>query len=108
MLRPSVEEAIASLERLAEREGMVPAALSELVRQQRAATYDVQAELAGAGVQVGLGVWGGGGRGQVGLMRAGGAGRGLMRTSGPRTRTERVCLAAARPSGCLGGSLALR
>ena len=57
VLRPSVEEAIASLERLADREGVAEHALSALQRQQRQATLDVQAELAGAGVQV----WGGGG-----------------------------------------------
>ncbi len=52
--RPSVPEALSSLERTAAREGVALHALSELQRQQRVAHMDVQAELAAAGMEVGV------------------------------------------------------
>ncbi|GIM07612.1 hypothetical protein Vretimale_11692, partial [Volvox reticuliferus] len=55
--RPSVPEALASLERTAAREGVALHALTEVQRQQRAAHRDVQAELAAAGMEGVASLW---------------------------------------------------
>ncbi|EFJ40498.1 hypothetical protein VOLCADRAFT_108127 [Volvox carteri f. nagariensis] len=55
--RPSVPEALSSLERTAAREGVALHALSEMQRQQRAVHCDVQAELAAAGLEGVASMW---------------------------------------------------
>ncbi|GIL64439.1 hypothetical protein Vafri_18360, partial [Volvox africanus] len=55
--RPSVPEALASLERTAAREGVALHSLTEVQRQQRAAHRDVQAELAAAGLEGVASLW---------------------------------------------------
>ncbi|GLI67752.1 hypothetical protein VaNZ11_012006, partial [Volvox africanus] len=55
--RPSVPEALASLERTAAREGIALHSLTEVQRQQRAAHRDVQAELAAAGMEGVASLW---------------------------------------------------
>ncbi|GLC36726.1 hypothetical protein PLESTB_000789400 [Pleodorina starrii] len=64
--RPSVPEALASLERTAARESVSLHALGEVQRQQRAAHRDVQAELAAAGMEGVASLWDDNVLGQVG------------------------------------------
>ncbi|KXZ44478.1 hypothetical protein GPECTOR_67g318 [Gonium pectorale] len=66
LLRPSVPEALFSLERTASREGVALHALSAMQRQQRVAHLDTQAELAAAGLEGVAGLWDGNVTGQSG------------------------------------------
>ncbi|KAG2489232.1 hypothetical protein HYH03_012254 [Edaphochlamys debaryana] len=57
LLRPSVPEALHSLERTAARESVALHSLTELQKHQRAAHTDVQAELAAAGLEGVASLW---------------------------------------------------